>query len=90
LALERMARSRRVDERTVGMTYIVNLCFRAKGERDYENLGCVDIGAPLTVEDEQVITLGGRPRRVRIDRSCLIPVHASNVESTPIIYVTEV
>jgi hypothetical protein len=79
-----------VDERSVSMTYIVNLCFRAKGKRDYENLGCVDIEVLLTVKTEPVITFGGRPTRARIDQSCLVPVHASNVESIPTIYVTEV
>ena len=37
------------------MAYIVNLCFRAKGKLDYEHLGNVDIGEPLTGEGEQAI-----------------------------------
>jgi len=38
------------------MTYIVNLCFRAKGKRDYEHIVRVDIGKPLTRKPEHVIS----------------------------------
>ncbi len=73
------------------MTYVVNLCFRAKGEHDYEHIGRVDIGEPLTHATERIIRLPKRRKvRVRIDHNHLIPVHMAGVESVPVIYVTEV
>lgn len=72
------------------MAYIVNLCFRAKGKLDYEHLGNVDIGEPLTGEGEQAIRHpDGREVRVRIDQNHLIPVHGHDAEGPPVIYVTE-
>ncbi|HEV2546222.1 MAG TPA: hypothetical protein VGU20_02695 [Stellaceae bacterium] len=72
------------------MAYIVNLSFRAKGKRDYEHLGNVDIGEPLTSEGEPTIKLpDGREVRVHIDQSHLIPVHGHDTEDPPVIYVTE-
>ncbi len=73
------------------MAYVINLCFRAKGEPDYTHLGIVDIGKPLTSDREQTIRLpDGRDVRVRIDQNHLIPVHEYGGENPPIIYVTEV
>lgn len=72
------------------MTYLINLCFRAKGKNTYEHLGSVDIGEPPSSEHEQTIKLPeGREVRVQIDHNHLIPVHAHDIESPPIIYVTE-
>ncbi len=72
------------------MAYIVNLCFRAKGKRDYEHFGNVDIGEPLTSEGEQAIRHpDGREVRVRIDQNHLVPVHGHDDEGPPVIYVTE-
>lgn len=73
------------------MTYLINLCLRAKGEREYAHLGLVDIGEPLTSDREQTIKLPqGREVRVHIDQNHLIPVHERDVDSPPVIYVTEV
>jgi hypothetical protein len=56
------------------MTYIVNLCFRAKGKRDYEHIGRVDIGKPLTRKPGQLINVSDRHEvRVRVDKNHLIP-----------------
>lgn len=72
------------------MTYVIDLCFRAKGRRAYEHLGKVDIGEALTSDEEQTIRLpDGREVRVRVDESHLIPVHPHDTESPPVIYVTE-
>jgi len=62
------------------MTYIVNLCFRAKGKRDYEHLGRMGVGKPLTRKTDQVIKLSDRHEvRVRVDKNHLIPAHPPDV-----------
>ncbi len=72
------------------MPYLVDLCLRPKGQREYHHLGAVDIGEPPGIEAEQTISLPGRGMvRVRIDKNHLIPVHEYGRENPPVLYVTE-
>jgi hypothetical protein len=72
------------------VTYVINLCWRAKGNHDYAYLGEVDVGEPLTSEHEQTIKLPpGREVRVRIDHCNIVPVHPQDAEGRPVFYLTE-